>query len=83
MPDTTNWDFRRVRTPAGKRPRWYFEKSEEKREFARNKYRVLLTGGRIGVVLFVPRGDERDETREVAVFDSTAEFLVNCGATLA
>ena len=82
MPGTANWDFRRVRTPAGKRPRWYFEKSEEKKEFARNKYRVLLTRGRIGVVIFVPRGDERDETREIAVFDSTAQFLVNCGATL-
>lgn len=81
MPGTTDWNSRRVRTPAGKRPRWYFEKSEEKREFARNKYRVLLTRARIGVVIFVPHGDDRDETREIAVFDSTSEFLVKCGAT--
>ena len=82
MPATAKWHFRRLRTPAGKRPRWYFEKNPEKQEFARNKYRVLLTRGRIGVVIFVPRGDERDETREIAVFDSTTEFLVNCGARL-
>ncbi|HKP02616.1 MAG TPA: DNA/RNA helicase domain-containing protein [Chthoniobacterales bacterium] len=80
-PGGANWESRRVRTPARKPPRWYFEKLQEKQEFARNKYRVLLTRGRIGVVIFVPRGDERDQTREPVVFDSTANFLVKCGAT--
>jgi len=82
LPGTVSWVSRRVRVPPGKSPRWYFEKSEEKQEFVRNKYRVLLTRGRIGVVLFIPSGDERDETREVTVLDSTADFLVSCGATL-
>ena len=81
MPGSNAWQSRRVRAPAGKLPKWYVEKSEEKHEFARNKYRVLLTRSRIGIVIFVPRGDEHDQTREIAVLDSTAAFLLNCGAT--
>jgi hypothetical protein len=81
IPGTREWRPRRLRTAAGRRPRWYLEKPGDRQEFARNKYRVLLTRGRIGTVIFVPRGDLRDDTCEVAVFDSTADFLIECGAT--
>ncbi len=47
-----------------------------------NTYRVLLTRARQGMVLFVPRGSEEDASRSVAEFDSTAEFLLSCGARL-
>ena len=82
MPETAEWQFRCVRMPAGKLPKWYVEKSAEKREFMQNKYRVLLTRARIGVVLFIPAGDEHDQTREPAIFGATADFLERCGATL-
>jgi hypothetical protein len=75
-----DWEFRRVRSPAGRSPRWYSESSADTREFTRNKYRVLLTRARIGVVIFVPRGDPSDSTRDPAIFDATANFLVRCGA---
>jgi len=79
-PGSASWEFRRVRSPAGKAPQWYGETSADTREFIRNKYRVLLTRARIGAVVFVPGGDSADLTREPAVFDATASFLLRCGA---
>jgi len=81
LPGTFEWQFRCIRAPARKPPKWYVEKSAEKREFLQNKYRVLLTRARVGVVLYVPTGDEKDQTREPAVFEATAAFLASCGAT--
>ena len=82
-PNAAGWQFRRIRSPAGKSPRWYSEQSSDTQEFLRNKYRVLLTRARFGVVLFVPRGDSADQTREPAIFDATADFLIRCGAVAA
>jgi hypothetical protein len=83
LPNCNEWQFRRVRMPARKLPKWYFEADEEKKEFVRNKYRVLLTRGRVGVVIFVPRGRDEDETLNPSILNSTADFLLKCGATLA
>lgn len=45
-------------------------------------YRVLLTRTRQELCLFIPRGDltGRDDTRSPAFYDSTANFLEECGA---
>ena len=45
-----------------------------------NKYRVLLTRAREGLVIWVPEGDSSDPTRDVASMDETAQYLVGCGA---
>jgi hypothetical protein len=79
-PGASEWQSRRVRMPAGKPPQWYVEKVEDKKQFARNKYRVLLTRARVGVVIFVPRGCTDDFTRDPTFFDATAGFLESCGA---
>jgi DUF2075 family protein len=47
--------------------------------FVVNKYRVLLTRAREGVVLFVPPGESDDATRSPEELDGTAEFLRACG----
>lgn len=49
---------------------------------AMNGYRVLLTRARMGMVIFVPFGDEslNDDTRPPAVYDDIATFLTECGA---
>jgi hypothetical protein len=47
-----------------------------------NKYRVLLTRSRQGLIIWVPRGDPKDVTRSVAAMDRTVDCLVACGATL-
>lgn len=45
----------------------------------RNSYRVLLTRARHGMVIFVPRGDSSDETRDPAYYDGIYEYLVSMG----
>ncbi len=48
--------------------------------FVRNTYRVLLTRARGETVIWVPRGDATDRTRNPAEFDAIAEYLSACGA---
>jgi len=45
-----------------------------------NTYRVLLTRARYETVIFVPQGDVADRTRDPAVYDGIADFLMACGA---
>jgi hypothetical protein len=60
-------------------PKWTRIKNPIERQFRRNSYRVLLTRARQGMVIFVPKGDSLDPTRDPAEFDRTAEFLLGCG----
>jgi hypothetical protein len=46
----------------------------------RNTYRVLLTRARYETVIWVPRGDATDVTRDHTTFDAIAAFLLACGA---
>ncbi len=52
----------------------------DRRRFILNSYRVLLTRAREGLVLWIPRGDLSDPTRDPETYDRTADFLVECGA---
>lgn len=45
-----------------------------------NAYRVLLTRARYETVIWVPRGDPGDPTREPALLDAVADYLLACGA---
>ena len=45
-----------------------------------NAYRVLLTRARYETVIWVPRGDPADPTRDPAPLDAVADFLLCCGA---
>ena len=62
--------------------RWSEIKSEDRRLFRKNAYRVLLTRARQGIVLYVPAGDVGDATRKPVNFQETADFLLSCGARL-
>jgi hypothetical protein len=44
-----------------------------------NKYRVLLTRAREGLVIWVPPGSNTDLTRPPGYYDETAEYLTACG----
>ena len=52
---------------------------EHQRKYLLNAYRVLLTRARQGLIIFVPRGDIRDKTRDPKFYDGTYEYLINCG----
>lgn len=47
--------------------------------YVANAYRVLLTRGRQGMVVFVPEGSNDDATRAPAAYDAIHAFLVACG----
>jgi hypothetical protein len=60
--------------------RWTEPKGEAAIAFQINTYRVLLTRARYDTVIWVPRGDPDDVTRDPAELDATADFLLACGA---
>jgi hypothetical protein len=61
---------------------WNAARSAVKRRQIQNKYRVLLTRAREGMVIWVPLGDSSDGTRKPQELDATADFLVAAGAQI-
>jgi Uncharacterized conserved protein (DUF2075) len=59
--------------------KWQSVRDLERQKYIANSYRVLLTRGRQGVVIFVPEGDDADMTRPSSFYDGTYEFLKSCG----
>ena len=69
-----NWDYRALRGL-----KWSSIKIPRNRSYLLNRYRVLLTRAREGVVIWVPEGDSSDPTRDPARLDATADYLLRCG----
>ena len=44
-------------------------------DYLRNAYRVLLTRSRMGFVIYVPKGDDADNTRHTSLYSSTYKYL--------
>lgn len=59
--------------------KWNNIKKEERKQYLKNAYRVLLTRARQGMVIVVPPGDINDATRIPSFYDSTFEYLVEIG----
>lgn len=72
--DAQQWMTRRFKGSA-----WQVARGERRR-FALNSYRVLLTRAREGLLIWVPRGSHEDPTRPPASYDRVAGFLTECGA---
>ncbi len=64
---------------AFKGTKWQAVRDSSRRQFVLNKYRVLLTRAREGMVICVPRGDLSDWTRPPVEYDSIADYLRSCG----
>ena len=64
---------------AFKRSSWRNVPDSSDRQYLINKYRVLLTRAREGMIIWVPEGDSADSTRPAEWFDATARFLQACG----
>lgn len=58
---------------------WQSVHHDLKRRYMLNKYRVLLTRGRQGMVIWVPEGSKSDPTRRPEWYDSMADYLRSCG----
>ncbi len=79
LPDAqqSKWEYRRFR---GKD--WQSVNHKIARRYTRNRYRVLLTRARKGLVIWVPPGDPRDSTRNPTGFDRVFDALRKAGVPL-
>ena len=59
--------------------KWETIRSDEKRLYLKNAYRVLLTRARQGMAIFIPRGNDEDVTRKCEYYDNTYNYLANLG----
>ena len=73
----TGWEPRAFRAS-----RWTAIHGADARSNKLNAYRVLLTRARRGTVIWVPRGDPRDPTRDPARYEAVADYLMRCGVAL-
>ncbi|MCW5776483.1 MAG: DUF2075 domain-containing protein [Phycisphaeraceae bacterium] len=79
------WDADFRYTPSGwshwsfRGDRWQRIRSDQRKTYLKNAYRVLLTRARQGLVIVVPRGSDDDPTRSHEFYDSTYEYLRSLG----
>lgn len=59
--------------------RWNQIRKEERKNYLKNAYRVLLTRARQGMVIVIPPGDIEDCTRPPKFYDATFEYLKEIG----
>ena len=71
-----DWEHRSFRGS-----RWTQIRKEERKNYLKNAYRVLLTRARQGMVIVVPSGDSGDHTRKPEFYDRTYEYLKDIGFT--
>ncbi len=74
IPGPDDWLCRSFRGTA-----WQQVRDPVTRRYLVNKYRVLLTRAREGMILFVPPGDPDDPTRPPELEDRVARYLADCG----
>ena len=60
---------------------WNRINKDDRKQYLKNAYRVLLTRARQGMVLVVPQGDIDDHTRNPNFYDSTYRYLQEIGFT--
>ena len=58
---------------------WRNIHKQERQSYLRNAYRVLLTRARQGMVIFVPKGEVEDPTRQSEFYDPTFRYLSGLG----
>lgn len=59
--------------------KWQTINKEDNRRYLKNAYRVLLTRAREGFIIFVPKGDNSDNTRLCKYYDELWEYLDSIG----
>ena len=68
------WEFK-----AFKGYKWQSMNDDTRRLYLKNSYRVLLTRARQGMVVFIPRGEITDITRQPSFYDGTFNYLCQIG----
>lgn len=74
LANAAGWEYRKFRGTV-----WQNCRSEIERLFILNRYRVLLTRARSGMVIWVPPGSTSDATRDPMRFDHVYDHLKRAG----
>ena len=74
VPEMDSWHVR-----AFKGTKWQTVRDVMHRQYVLNKYRVLLTRAREGMIIWVPRSDDSDWSRPSEKYDTIAKYLCSCG----
>jgi len=72
--------LRRALRPS-EQTKWNLIKNKQKQIYRTNAYRVLLTRARMGMIVFVPKGEANDPTNRPDEFETTAKYMIRCGVT--
>jgi DUF2075 family protein len=79
-------DFRRIGEhwdhKSFKGSKWQQVRKDEHQRYLKNTYRVLLTRARQGMVIYVPKGESRDVTRNPEYYNGTFDYLKSLGIPL-
>jgi len=67
------WEFKNFRGT-----KWTNLSTTYDRQYLLNKYRVLLTRAREGLIIFVPEGEPEDISRQPEIYNEIFEYLINC-----
>lgn len=61
--------------------RWNHINDKQQQKYLKNAYRVLMTRARQGMIIFVPRGTDKedDPTRDSAYYNDICNYLRSCG----
>lgn len=68
------WAYKKFKGTA-----WNNIDKREDQIYLKNAYRVLLTRSRQGMVLYIPKGNDEDETRKPIFYDETYNYLTDLG----
>ncbi len=68
------WDYRKYRGSV-----WNQVRGEVEQAYVRNRYRVLLTRARAGMVIWIPPGSADDKTLEPSRFNRVHDLLIAAG----
>lgn len=74
MPAGEGWHYRQFRGT-----QWTNVNNATRQRYILNKYRVLLTRAREGMIIYIPMGCKADKTRPIEPFNDLARYLEACG----
>jgi hypothetical protein len=72
--NTGSWEYRKFRGSA-----WQQVRGDSERTYVRNRYRVLLTRARLGMVIWIPEGKAGDSTLDPVRLDRVRSLLEAAG----
>jgi len=58
--------------------KWQNVHNEFNKIYLKNAYRVLMTRARQGLIIYIPEGDDSDDTRKKKFYDNTYDYLRYC-----